>query len=766
MHQIMTRITLFADILLPLPLRGTFTYRIPYVLNEAVAVGQRVLVPFGKSRKYAGLIKRVHDIVPQGYQVKYIESIADLRPVVLPSQFRFWEWLASYYMCTEGEVMHAALPHNTREVQDKGWHPQTENFIELSSDYDNEDGLRKLFDHIEKRAPRQLELMVAYVRFSGRYETNPREVSQKVLTESIKGGSAVLSAMIKKGVFQVIKKEQSRFHHQEAVDAPATLNSEQQKALEDIRLGFESRDVVLLHGVTSSGKTELYIQLIREQLSQGKQVLYLLPEIALTTQIIQRLQHQFGSKAGVYHSRFNPMERLEVWNNLLNGGITMNGEHMAYDLVLGPRSALFLPFEKLGLIIVDEEHDPGFKQQDPAPRYHARDAAIYLATMFGAKVLMGSATPSIESYHHALSGKFGMATLKMRHGGVKMPDIRIADIRKETFGKKMKSHLTSLLHREMREALGEKKQVILFQNRRGFSLRLQCELCDWNPVCHQCDVSLVYHKKNNQLKCHYCGYVTAPPNRCPSCESTAIKMRGFGTEKIEEEIPVFFPDAVVARMDLDTTRAKHAYSEIISDFEQRKIDILVGTQMVSKGLDFNNVSLVGILNADNMLGFPDFRAHERAYQLMAQVSGRSGRDKDRGKVVIQTYNPEHLIIKYVIDNDYVAMFEEQLAERRKFHYPPFTRLIRLTLMHKDIKVLDKAAANLAGNLRKEFPKKVLGPEYPLVARVRNLFIKHILVKLDRNQHLNHNRDILLEITERFRENTAFKQLRLVINVDP
>lgn len=762
----MSRVTLFADVLLPLPLKGTFTYRIPHALNEQVQPGLRVLVPFGRNRKYAGLVKRVHEQVPEKMQVKYVEEVIDTRPFVTPDQLRYWEWLAGYYLCTEGEVMNAALPHRAKEVSETTWHPKTEPYIMLQEAYDDEDRLKAFFDYAEKRAPRQMELMVAYIRLSGRYESTPRPVSQKALTSSVKGGQAALAVLLKKGVFEVFSKELSRFTHLESGNNNIVFNTDQQKAWDETSKGFEDHDVVLLHGVTSSGKTELYIKLIREYLDRGMQVLYLLPEIALTTQIINRLQGHFGRRAGIYHSRFNQMERTEVWNNLLDGGTVIDGERIAYDLVLGPRSAVFLPFRKLGLIIVDEEHDPSFKQHEPAPRYHARDAAIYLATMFGAKVLLGSATPSLESFYHALNGKYGLATLTARHGGVMMPEVLVADIRKEASSKRMKSHFSGLLFRLATEALKNKEQVILFQNRRGFSLRLVCDLCDWSPVCHQCDVALVYHKKDHKLKCHYCGYATGLPAKCPSCDSSAIKMRGFGTEKIEDELPVFFPDAVVARMDLDTTRAKNAYRDIIHDFEDRKIDILIGTQMVSKGLDFDNVSLVGVMNADNMLGFPDFRAHERAFQLMAQVSGRSGRSQKRGKVVIQTYSPQHHVIRQVVAHDYHAMYTTQIADRRRFHYPPFSRLIQLTIMHKEEQTLDKAAEDLAGKLKRAFPKKVLGPEYPPVSRIRNMYLKQLLVKLDRNQQLMQAKENLLQLVESFRERNTYKQLRVVINVDP
>jgi primosomal protein N' (replication factor Y) (superfamily II helicase) len=759
-------VTLFADILLPLPLKGVFTYRVPQALNDMILVGQRVVVPFGKNRKYAGLVKRIHEDVPRTFDVKYIESLLSDRPYVNPRQFRFWEWVANYYMCTEGEVMHAALPHSLKDGTETTWQLKTESYVRFSDHFEQEENLKELFDYLEKRAARQLELLIAFIRLSGRYESVAKDVSQNELSKSIKGGQAALAALLKKGVFELYGKERSRFFHHKPLLNHIHFNDHQQQAWEDIKTGFVSHDVVLLHGVTSSGKTELYIKLIHEYLERGEQVLYLLPEIALTTQIISRLQHHFGSRAGIYHSRFNTMERSEVWNNLLEDGMTIDGEQIKYDLVLGPRSAMFLPFKKLGLIIIDEEHDNSYKQFDPAPRYHARDSAVYLATMFGAKVLLGSATPSLESYFNVQSGKYGMAKLMHRHGGVMMPEILVADMRKEASVKTMKSHLTSLLYRSINEALENKEQVILFQNRRGFSLRLQCEMCDWNPECHQCDVSLVYHKKINKLKCHYCGYTIDPPGRCPACESTAIKMRGFGTEKIEEELPLFYQDAVISRMDLDTTRSKHAYRDIITDFENKKIDILVGTQMVSKGLDFQNVSLVGVLNADNLLGFPDFRAHERAFQLMAQVSGRSGRNHKRGRVIIQTYNPLHPVIGQVIDNDYLSMYQTQIRERKKYHYPPFTRLIQLSVMHKEQEPLNESADVLGNMLKKAFPGKVLGPEYPLIARIKNMYIKNILVKLGRDSRLGISRNTLLETVEAFKEKSTYKQLRVVINVDP
>lgn len=829
----MKRRTLFAEILLPLPLKGCFTYRVPYDLNVSIGTGQRVVVPFGRNKVYAGLVKQVHEKPPAGFQARYIHSILDERPVVTPTQFRLWEWIADYYLCTEGEVMNAALPpamklagetrialnphmeatpeglhekeqallealRENKQISlseasaiatvpkvlplikgmiEKGlvvlkedlenpWRPRKVKYVRLSESHATEEQMKEVFDRCEHKAPRQLDVLMQYIRLAGTIGKEAKQVSVPALTKPVKGGPAALQALVKKGVFELYEQEQSYFDHLPATDRQIHFNEHQDQAWQDVHDGFRNKDVVLLHGVTSSGKTELYIRLIRETMASGKQVLYLLPEIALTAQIITRLQQQFGDKAGIYHSRFNPMERTEVWNNLLRGGIVSGNRTIRYDLVLGPRSAMFLPFRDLGLIIIDEEHEPSFKQHDPAPRYHARDAAIYLASMFGAKVLLGSATPSLEVFSNARSGKFGYAKIDKRHGGVLMPEIHLADLRKDTRSRAMKSHFSPLLFNSIKEALAEKEQVILFQNRRGFSLRLECDVCHWLPGCHQCDVSLVYHKKINKLKCHYCGYTTAPPGECPSCTSTAIKMKGFGTEKIEEELPLFFPDAVVTRMDLDTTRSRNAYRKIIDDFEQQRIDILVGTQMISKGLDFNNVGVVGILNADNMLNFPDFRSHERAFQLMAQVSGRAGRDTKRGKVIIQAYHPEHPVIQQVTRNDYEGMYVQQIAERRQFNYPPFTRLVMISVLHPNQDLLAEAAATLAERSQQAFPKKVLGPEYPVVARIRNQYIKNILVKLDRSSRLAKEKSHLQQIVTEFQKETRWKTVRVIFNADP
>ncbi|MFW5706995.1 MAG: replication restart helicase PriA [Bacteroidota bacterium] len=830
----MEKQTLFADILLPLPLEGYFTYRVPGDLAEQIQVGVRAVVPFGARKIYSGLVRKVHHNPPARGQAKYILSVLDQVPVVNEKQFEFWEWIAEYYLCTAGEVMNAALPPamklasetrivlnpdfdgqtdhlNEREylvaealeiqktlslsevsritgmqrvfslvsnLMDKGiillkeelenpYRQKKEKYINLADEFQAEEKLKGVFDSVEKKAPRQLEVLIAWIRLSGRYHSVQREVAQKEIVSHVKNAQPAIDALVSKGVFVRTQKVVSRFDHAASTEEGIEFNPYQQQALEKIHESWKQKDCVLLHGVTSSGKTEIYIQLIKEVLERGEQALYLLPEIALTTQITRRIRNHFGERAGVYHSRFNEMERTEVWNNLVMGGIQTPGQKIIYDLVVGPRSALFLPYKKLGLIIVDEEHETSYKQHDPAPRYQARDAAIWLARLHGAKILLGSATPSVESFYNAKAGKFGLVTLAKRHGGVQLPQVLVADIKKETREKKMKSHLSSLLFQHITEALEQNKQVILFKNRRGFSPYMECVQCNYIPSCKQCDVSLVYHKKINKLKCHYCGYSVTPHNQCPSCGSNDITLKGFGTEKIEDELPLLFPDATVSRMDLDTTRAKNAYQNIISDFEEKKIDILVGTQMVSKGLDFENVAVVGILSADSMLSFPDFRAHERAYQMMAQVSGRAGRKQQRGTVIIQAMDPWHAVIRQVIDNNYEEMFSNQILERRNFHYPPFYRLVSLTLMHTDPMKVNQAADYLANQLRKLLPKDhVLGPEYPVITRIKAQYMKNILVKLNRSKEFAVQKSLLAKMIRIYNQDKRWKGVRLKVNVDP
>jgi len=826
----MSRITLFADVLLPLPVKGTFTYRVPYELNDFVQEGQRVAVQFGKKKVYAGLIKKLHEKVPETIP-KYILSILDEKPVVNNIQFRFWEWISSYYLSTEGEVMNAALPSAfklaseskvmlfpgfspdehimdefeyrvtealmqkgkltideitkqvgfqkvlplLKKMMDKrmiymeeelkgGYKPKLEKMIVLSPAYHPEESLKQLMDELGKRAHKQLECLMTYLTLAG-FGDQPKPVAKAELMQKSGSSPAVLKALTDKGVFETEERVVSRFQVEENGEMPPVkLNKHQEQAYEEIKHGFSERKVVLLHGVTSGGKTEIYIKLMEETLRQGKQVLYLLPEIALTTQIITRLRKYFGDQVGVYHSRYSKDERAEVWNHLL--GYQLSDDMTRYNIILGPRSAMFLPYDNLGLVIVDEEHDQSYKQFDPAPRYHARDAAVYLSTMHNARVVLGSATPSIESYYNTKQGKYKLVELTERYGGMQMPEIVVVDMREEKRRRMSKSHFSSVLLKEMKLALEEQKQVILFQNRRGFSLRLECAQCAWVPQCKYCDVTLTYHKASELLKCHYCGYSTTIPHSCGECGSTHLKMQGFGTEKVVEELAMIIPEARIDRMDLDSTRTKHAFNRIITDFEDRRTDILIGTQMVTKGLDFDNVRVVGVLSADNMLSFPDFRAHERSFQLMQQVSGRAGRKHERGKVIIQAWKPDHPIIRFVVHHDFEGMYRQQLAERKKFYYPPYYRLIIVKMKHKKYDVLHDGSAVLAKDLRTRFGKVVYGPESPLVGRVRSLYIKHIMIKVARGTNYQKVKDELYVAFEEFRTLAKYKSIVIQFDVDP
>ncbi|MFZ4412659.1 MAG: replication restart helicase PriA [Bacteroidales bacterium] len=829
----MERITLFADVLLPLPLKGYFTYRIPFEMNEMLKPGQRVVIQFGKKKVYTALVRRIHEKPPLAYAVKYILSVLDSEAIVNEKQFLLWEWIADYYMCAIGEVMNAALPaafklaSETRilinpdfdgdfsqfneyemlvaealvsresltvsevteitglqktipliktliekaviitdeEIAEK-YKPKIETYVRLSQSYANEKALMDIFDKLEKKAFRQLQVLQSFLQLTGFFQTFDNEIKKSELLKNPDFSDAQIKSLHQKGIFEIFEKEQSRLEGSDAYSTVGdiVLSEEQQLAFDSIKQGFEQKSVVLLHGVTSSGKTEIYIKLIDEVIQQGKQVLYLLPEIALTAQIINRLQKFFGNKAGVYHSKYSENQRVEVWGKVILASQDIDNEN--YNVILGARSALFLPFDNLGLIIVDEEHDSSYKQYDPAPRYNARDAAIYLAAMHGAKTVLGSATPAIETYFNTLTRKYQLVEINERYGGMELPEIIIADLKIETRQKTMHSHFSSILINHIEAALAKKQQVILFQNRRGFSLRIECDSCHYMPECKNCDVTLIYHKYQNQLRCHYCGYSTHVPEKCPECGSAGMMMKGFGTEKIEEDLAVIFPKASIERMDLDTTRSKNAYRRIISDFEDRKIDILVGTQMVTKGLDFDNVSIVGVLNADNMISYPDFRSFERSFQLMAQVSGRAGRKGERGKVIIQTYQPKHEVIKNVINTDYRAMFNSQISERKNFRYPPFYRLIKITLKHKDADILNKAAAEFSTDLRKIFGKSVLGPEFPIVSRVKNMYLKDILIKIEKETSLVQAKNQLRNIVEHFMQIKKYSQIRMLIDVDP
>ncbi|MCK9617292.1 MAG: primosomal protein N' [Lentimicrobiaceae bacterium] len=825
----MDRCTLFADLLFPLPVKGYFTYRIPYEMNTMVKPGVRVVVQFGKKKLYTALVKSVHEKPPAYTEVKYILSVLDVKPMVNNWQFDFWEWMATYYFCFEGEVMNVALPSAFKlasesriilnpvfngdisslnekelmiaeamqqqpvltlsdaariagqlkiipiikalieknivlvneEVEEK-YKPHKETYIRIADAYADENSLKQVFEQLEKRAFKQLELLMTYLQLSQAFGKSPVAVSRADLLARQKNADAALTALVKKSIFIMEEKILSRLKTFEAENTPEAieLNEYQQQAYESILQTLGKNGVSLLHGITSSGKTEIYIKLISQVIENGGQVLYLLPEIALTTQIINRLRKYFGNKVGIYHSKFNDSERVEIWNNILVG------TEASYSVLLGARSALFLPFSRLRLIIVDEEHDTSFKQMDPAPRYNARDAAIYLGYLHKAPVLLGSATPSVESYCNALSGKYTLTSLTHRFGGLLLPEIFLVNIREETLRKNMKSHFSPFLIESIKETLDANEQVILFQNRRGFSLRIECNACHWVPQCINCDVSLIYHKKINLLKCHYCGYSTHIPAECPDCGHTGLLMQGFGTEKIEEELAIFFPEARIARMDLDTTRSKYSHQQIIGDFENGIIDVLVGTQMVTKGLDFDNVGLVGILNADSMLTYPDFRAYERSFQLMAQVSGRAGRKNKRGKVIIQTYNPQHPIIRYVLNNNFEAMYSHQMEERMQFQYPPFVRLVRLTLKQTDPNLVNKAADALAASLKKITGIRVLGPEYPPVSRIRNQFLKNIIIKIPRSAALSDTKNTIAVKVNAFLREADFKKITVAIDVDP
>ncbi|MBN4072738.1 primosomal protein N' [Crocinitomix catalasitica] len=823
------RITYFVDVILPLSIPNTYTYRLPYELNDQIDIGKRVIVPFGKSKYYTAIVRKVHEEVPQKYQVKYIETILDESRIVTDHQFQLWDWIADYYMADLGDVMNASLPSNfklasetkiclhpefdgeidqlkekeiliveslqlqeeltlmdvseivgiktvqpliksliekriaivTEEINSR-YAPKYQSFVQLSENITAEDELSEILNGLEekKRNQKQVDALLKVIDLTNWSSDGQNPVPKtNILSESISESSLITLA--KKGIIEIFMAEVSRLvSDDKEVNQIKELSPGQKKSYKEINTSFEKQDVVLLHGVTSSGKTEIYVSLIKEALKKGKQVLFLLPEIALTTQLISRLKNYFGDLVGVYHSRFNQNERIEIWNKVLAN------DPSQFRIILGARSSVFLPFQDLGLIIVDEEHENSFKQFDPAPRYNARDTAIMLARIHRSKVLLGSATPSIESYFNASENRYGLVTLKERYGGIQLPEIQCADLEKETKKKTMKSHFSSFLIDEMAETFERNQQIILFQNRRGYTPLWNCEMCAWTPQCKNCDVSLTYHKSSNVLKCHYCGYFVSPPASCGACGSRKLKMLGFGTEKIEDELAIYFPNITIKRMDLDTTRAKNAYQQIINDFETGEIDVLIGTQMVTKGLDFDNVGLVGILSADQMLNFPDFRAFERSFQLMSQVAGRAGRKKKRGKVIIQAFDPSHWIIKKVMEHNYEELYRQEIIERRNFHYPPFFRMVIIRLRHRNRETLHIAAHTLAKSMKTVFNDRVLGPEVPLVGRVRNLYIQHIILKFERDSSARKVKDIVHSKIEDFLSNHDFRSIRVDIDVDP
>lgn len=748
----------FADIILPLAVRGRFTYKIPDDILGKIYPGFRVTVQFGGKNLYTGIVCRIHNETPQYKTIKEILKVIDDRPLINENQLGIWNWISEYYMCSEGEVMKAALPS---EICLNNFKPRLDTYIQLAGKL-TDDELNKLLDKLA-RAPKQLEALLSYLRISGYTEGEDiKPVAKQLLLKDAGVSPPIIESLVAKGVFAISSLPVTRLSESGNSYEPVKQLSEAQSvAFNSIRSQFEEKDIVLLDGVTSSGKTEIYIHLIEEQLKAGKQVLYMLPEIALTTQIILRLKKHFGAVTGIYHSKFSDAEKAEIWQKVADTE-TAN----SYRLILGVRSSVFLPFTNLGLIIIDEEHDSSYKQQDPAPRYHARDTAIMLASLHKAHTLLGSASPSIESYNNAVIGKYGLALLKERYGMIKLPEIIIGNTREAYRRKLMVSHFTPELLYAMDEALGKEEQIILFQNRRGFSPYIECSECGWIPVCIQCAVNLTYHKGIGRLVCHYCGYSSAMPTHCGSCNSTGMVTRGFGTEKIEDEIKIVFPDARVARMDQDTTRRKNSFNKIIRAFEERRIDILIGTQMISKGLDFENLTVVGILNADNLLNYPDFRAHERSFQLMEQVSGRAGRRQKQGKVIIQTSDPQNRIIRLVLRHDYATLFRLQSEERKTFNYPPFCRMVKISIKHKDKSQLNYFSDILGADLKAAFGKRVLGPESPVISQVQLWYIKTILIKIEREKPPAKAKQLIFESIERLEKIPGASSVKIAIDVDP
>ena len=820
---------MYVNVILPLALPKLYTYSVGEEYIHDIKVGKRVVVQFGKKKLYSAIIHSIQENAPDKYQTKNIIQVIDSDPIVIPNQIKFWEWMAEYYMCTLGEVMKAALPsglkmesetfvckgenadidlseneaillhhlENNKSISIQNllsaldfpnpmgviksllekntiaiheniesiYKPKTETYIGLHPNIKTEDDVNLLFEKL-KRAHAQQKLLLSFFSLNtpdqSMYDS---KVPKKQVVEKAQVSPSVLATMIQKEIFVESYQQVSRLQSgNEEIKNEYILTSPQKQALAQIKDCYKTKGVVLLHGVTSSGKTEIYIRLIAEEIEKGNQVLYLLPEIALTSQIINRLRRIFGNRVGVYHSKFSDSQRVEVYKGVLNEKPQVGIN--SYDIILGVRSSLFLPFKKLGLVIVDEEHENTYKQYNPAPRYNARDSAIMLASMHGAKVLLGTATPSVETYFNARIGKFGQVELSERYQGLDLPEVKVINIAEARKRKLMRSHFSEQLINEIEQRLSSKEQVILFQNRRGFAPFIECHECAWVPKCEYCDVGLTYHKLNNQLVCHYCGYTIQSPSSCMACGSTNLQTVGFGTEKVEEELKLFFPNAVIERMDLDSTRSKFSYERIISEFESGSIDILIGTQMVAKGLDFDSVSLVGILNADNMLNFPDFRAYERSYQLMSQVSGRAGRKNRRGLVLIQTAQPKHPIIDMVVNNDYMGLYANQINERKVFKYPPFYRLISISLKHKNQVELKRASEFLANGLKDKLGSNVLGPETPPINRIQGLYIMTILVKIDRETSATRVKGLIGYFIDYLKQRKEYHSLIVSPDVDP
>ena len=812
----------FVEVILPLSLSKTFTYCVSEAEYNYIKKGMRVAVPFGKSKIYTALVIEVHQNKPALYEAKEIHQILDESPIVTEIQIAHWQWIASYYMCAIGDVYRGAMPsalllesetiisqkttvfvdesllsdeeflvyealqqQSSLKVQDimsilnkknifpviqklvdknilvlqeeiqESYAPKLVRYVKLDSKYESNEGLGELLE-ILKNANKQKEIVLSYFQLTA---SEKKPITVKKLIEVANSTSAVVKALIDKEIFEEYYIQEDRVNFSgKTKEEPLQLSNAQQIAFEAIKDNFIEKEVCLLHGVTSSGKTEIYSKLIEDYLTTGKQILYLLPEIALTTQLVGRLRDYFGNKVAIFHSKYSNNERVEVWRQVLAASSKA-------QIVIGARSALFLPFSNLGLVIVDEEHEQTFKQVDPSPRYHARDASIVLASSFKAKVLLGSATPSIETYFNAQSGKYGVVEISERYGNVRMPEIELVDLKDKYFRKKMSGHFSDTLIEEITTALSLGEQVILFQNRRGFSPVVECMTCGHVPQCSQCDVSLTYHKHKNQLRCHYCGYSMAKPTNCHACSSIHLTTKGFGTEQIQQELVALFPSTKIGRMDQDTTRGKFGFEKIIDSFKNREIDVLVGTQMLAKGLDFDNVSLVGIMNADNMLYHPDFRAFERSFQMMTQVSGRSGRSQKQGKVIIQTYNPDHNTIQQVVRNDYLGMYKEQIYDRQIYHYPPYFKLIKLTLKHRDFDKLKEGSMWLYQVIKQNLAIPVLGPEEPPISRIRNEYIRTILIKIPQKQSLQGTKKTIQKMLNSFESVAVYRSIKVSVNVD-
>ena len=776
----------YADLILPVPLPGLFTYAVPEGMS--VRVGMRVLVTFGRSKTYLGIVAKVHDVKPEGYQVKPITQVVDEEPIVTERQLRLWQWISDYYLSPVGDVYKAALPSGLKA--EDGYKPKTETYIRLTKPYQSVAALHIALN-VLGRAKKQLDAFTAYLELSGwdqveevsneassfarlpkqelgisnydyQFSTKIQEVTREELMNASRASAETLKQLQKRQMLETYEVEVGRLNHggEYRPDLIKPLSGSQQDAYNAILMSMMKRNVTLLHGVTSSGKTEIYIHLIKRALEQKQQVLYLLPEIALTVQMMQRLQRVFGNRLGIYHSRYSDAERVEIWQKQLSKN--------PYDVILGARSAVFLPFQNLGLVIIDEEHETSYKQQDPAPRYHARSAAIMLAQMSNetCKVLLGTATPSLESYHNAKTGKYGLVELKERYQGIELPEIQVVDVADLQHRKMMAGPFSPLLLAKVREALERGEQAILFQNRRGFAPMIECRQCGWVPRCQHCDVSLTLHRQMNQLTCHYCGFTYRVPTECPCCGSTDLRTKGYGTEKIEEQVSEVFPEARVARMDLDTTRTRNAYERIITDFSAGRTNILIGTQMISKGLDFDKVSVVGILNADTMLNYPDFRAYEHAFMMMSQVSGRAGRKGKRGLVILQTKNKDLPVIQQVVRNDYTSLYKDLIAERQAFHYPPYYHLVYVFLKHSHDDVVNTAGIEMGSRLRQWFGSRVLGPDKPAVAKVKSQNIRKLVLKLENGIDMKRVREYLLLAQSQILADKRYASLQIYYDVDP